>query len=234
MAAKSTTLHTSASLSRGGEVALRLDESQGAATALVVLGHGAGADMLSPFMERFASGLAGHGLAVARFRFPYMERMQREGRRRPPDRAPVLLDCFADVLTRVDELCPGMPLFVGGKSMGGRIASMLAAEGRTSPRGLVFLGYPLHPSGRPERLRAAHLPRMGARALFVQGDRDPLCDLALLRHERRGGRVPGRLHVVKGGDHSFRQLAARRDVEDAEFEKAQRAIARFVAETLRL
>lgn len=141
----------------------------GPATAAktVVLAHGAGAAMDSDFMDYFAAGLAQHGLRVARFEFPYMIKRRQDGKRRPPDRAPVLLETYLGIAA---ELGPGN-LIVGGKSMGGRIASMIADEAGVA--GLVCLGYPFHPPGKPEKLRTAHLAELKTPALILQGERDP-------------------------------------------------------------
>lgn len=133
----------------------------------VVLAHGAGAAMDSEFMEFFAAGLAEKGLRVARFEFPYMVRRREDGKRRPPDRAPVLLETYLAIAA---ELGPEN-LVVGGKSMGGRVASMIADEAGVA--GLVCLGYPFHPPGKPEKLRTAHLADLKTPALILQGERDP-------------------------------------------------------------
>lgn len=132
----------------------------------VVLAHGAGAPMDSEFMEHFAAGLAEGGLRVARFEFPYMIKRREDGKRRPPDRAPVLLETYLSIAA---ELGPEN-LIVGGKSMGGRIASMIADEAGVA--GLVCLGYPFHPPGKPEKLRTEHLAELKTPALILQGERD--------------------------------------------------------------
>lgn len=134
----------------------------------IALAHGAGAAMDSAFMDDVAAGLADAGLRVARFEFPYMAKRRADGRRRPPDRAPVLLECWREV---VRDLGPDR-LVIGGKSMGGRIASMVADEAGVA--GLVCLGYPFHPSGKPERLRVEHLADLKTPTLILQGERDPL------------------------------------------------------------
>jgi predicted alpha/beta-hydrolase family hydrolase len=165
---------------------------------VVVLAHGAGTDMTNPLLVAVADGLAGHGFPAVRFNFPYT---QRGGR--APDPAPVLEQCYRSVLAQVRAdagLRPGR-LVIGGKSMGGRMASHLAAAGEAVD-GLLFLGYPLHPAGKPEQLRAAHLSRIAAPLLFLAGTRDPLCRLDLLRGVLAG--LPkATLHVVEDGDHSF-------------------------------
>ena len=133
----------------------------------VVLAHGAGAPMDSDFMNVISAGLAAAGLRVARFEFPYMVKRREDGKRRPPDRAPVLLETYLQVAA---ELGPEN-LIIGGKSMGGRIASMVADEAGVA--GLVCLGYPFHPPGKPEKLRTEHLGTLKTPALILQGERDP-------------------------------------------------------------
>ena len=165
--------------------------------ATAVVAHGAGTAMDHPFLVAFTDGLADRGVAAVRFNFPYTERGDRA-----PDRAPVLEDCYRAVLRAVrDDPALSGRLVIGGKSMGGRMASHLAAAGE-AVEGLLFLGYPLHPAGRPQQLRAAHLPRITAPMLFLTGTRDALCPLEALRPVLAG--LPsGTLHVVDDGDHSF-------------------------------
>lgn len=165
----------------------------------VVLGHGAGTDMANPLVVAMCAALAERGYATLRFNFPY-----KELGRKIPDAAPKLERAFGGAVDAFRALLGSRAgrLVIGGKSMGGRIASMAAAKGLACD-GLVFLGYPLHPAGKPESLRDAHLDDVAAPMLFVEGTRDPLCDLALLRPVlgRLGSRAS--LHVVDGGDHSF-------------------------------
>lgn len=171
------------------------DESPHAATLL--LAHGAGAPMDSPFMNLLAESIAAKGLAVARFEFPYMAQRRAEGRKRPPDRMPKLLEAFRAQCGGIDG-----PLFIGGKSMGGRVASMIADEVR--PQGLVCFGYPFHPPGRPEKTRTDHLETLSTRALILQGTRDPL---------GKPGDVAGyslssavEVQWLESGDHDFKPL----------------------------
>src|SRR5436309_860369 len=137
------------------------------ASRTIALAHGAGAAMDSPFMNAFAAGLASAGLRVARFEFPYMAEMRQTGKRRPPDREPVLRETWLQVV----NLLGRAGLIIGGKSMGGRIASMIADEAGVA--GLVCLGYPFHPTGKPDRLRVAHLKTLRTPTLILQGRRDP-------------------------------------------------------------
>lgn len=170
---------------------------------LLILAHGAGAPYTSPFMAETAARLASRGLCVVRFHFPYMERMHREGGRRPPDGKKILRATWRAMLDKTRRMRGHGPIVIGGKSMGGRIASMLAADGEApEARGLVYLGYPLHPPGRPEKLRADHLARVPVPQLFVQGSKDALCTPKLLRKALK--RVEGARHLeIEGGDHSL-------------------------------
>ncbi len=145
--------------------------------ATLVLAHGAGAPMDSPFMEAMASLLAEHGVSVARFEFPYMARRREEGVKAPPDRAPRLLDHFQEVLRQVRREGPSGPVWAGGKSMGGRMATLLAAGSKGTPEGApegcVVFGYPFHPPGKPGKTRLAHFPDIAVPVLICQGERDP-------------------------------------------------------------
>ena len=189
----------------------------------VILAHGAGADMSSPFMSAVQAGLARAGFVAVKFNFPYTE-----ARRRAPDPRPVLEACYRAVIeaVRSDRRLAPPWIAIGGKSMGGRIASHLAAAA-VLVRALVLLGYPLHPAGSRDRLRVEHLPSVAVPTLFVQGTRDPLCDLDLLRPVV--ARMPrARLHTVEGGDHSLR-LPRRMGRDDADvWDDVAAAVARWL------
>lgn len=174
--------------------------------AVAAIAHGAGAGMTHPFMTGLAEGLMAGGLSVLRFNFPYMD-----SRRRMPDPSPVLLDTWDAVVQEAVRRADGLPVVVGGKSMGGRIASMLAAtRGRDFPAtALVFFGYPLHAPGRTDRLRDAHLSSIRIPMVFIQGSKDTLARLDLIEAVVKRLQPLARLHVVAGGDHSFRQRGAR-------------------------
>jgi predicted alpha/beta-hydrolase family hydrolase len=171
--------------------------------ATLVLAHGAGAGMEHPFMAGFARAIAEEGVATLRFNFVYMERG-----RRSPDPERVLRDAWLAAFEAATG-DPG-PVLVGGKSLGGRIASMCVADGMAAA-GLVFLGYPLHPPGKPERLRDEHLSRIEVPMLFVQGTADPFARTERLREvvRRLGDRATPA--EVEGGDHSFNVRGRRRD-----------------------
>jgi predicted alpha/beta-hydrolase family hydrolase len=196
------------------------------ATSLLVLAHGAGAGMRHAFLEAIAGALAGRRVATLRFQFPYAA----AGSRRPDPR-PVLVDAVCAAVAEGERLAGGLPLLAGGKSMGGRMTSLAAAEGRLEGvRGIAFLGFPLHPAGRPGVERAAHLERVPQPMLFLQGTRDTLADLALLRPicERLGPRA--QLHVSEGADHGFHVLK-RSGRSDADvIEELATEVARFAAE----
>lgn len=163
----------------------------------VVLAHGAGADMTSVVLCTLGRGLCERGFPVLAFNFPYAE----AGRKRP-DPQPRLERAFADVVDVARETFGPRPLVLGGRSMGGRIASHLAADG-VDCDGLVLLSYPLHPPGRPERLRTAHWPRIDVPVLFVHGDRDSFSEPALFTREIRRLPTAPTVHIIPGADHGF-------------------------------
>jgi uncharacterized protein len=167
----------------------------------LILGHGAGAGQRSDFMTRFATELAARGLNVVTFNFLYTE----QGRR-VPDSNNVLEACFGAVLEAVKHKKIGhSALVIGGKSLGGRIASQIAAAG-AEVEGLIFLGYPLHPPGKQDQLRANHLQKINVPMLFVQGSRDAFGMPDELRPIFKELKAPVDLHVIEGGDHSFKVL----------------------------
>jgi predicted alpha/beta-hydrolase family hydrolase len=167
--------------------------------AALVVGHGAGAGQTSSFMVRMAEELAGRGVTTATFDFPYIT-----AGRRIPDKTPVLEAAWRDAIDAAREALPALPLFIGGKSMGGRIASHVASQrGAGRLHGLVFFGYPLHPPGRPQQRRDAHLPAIAEPMLFIQGSKDSFGGgdeiRALLPSLQQAT-----LHEIAGGDHSFK------------------------------
>ncbi len=170
---------------------------------VLVLAHGAGAALDSPFMESTAQELERRGFCVVRFHFPYMQQRVDDGSRRPPDRAPLLLDTWCAILDRVGKMAGAGPLVMAGKSMGGRVASMVLAAGRAPQvRAAVYLGYPLHPAGQPGKERADHLSEVSVPQLFISGTRDPLANLERLEAVV-GGLSRAELLLIPGGDHSF-------------------------------
>jgi uncharacterized protein len=181
------------------------------ARRLLVLAHGAGAGMSHSFMEKLADELASVGVATFRYQFPYMEE-----RRRVPDAPAVLTATVVAAVRASAEAAPGLPLLAGGKSMGGRMTSHAAAQHPLDGvRGLIFFGFPLHPPNRPGTKRADHLAKVSAPMLFMQGTRDTLADLKLLRPvcAKLGSRAT--LHIFEKADHSFHVLksSGRSDAE---------------------
>ncbi len=169
------------------------------ARALLVYAHGAGADMRHSFMETSCEKLAARGIATLRYQFPYTE----QGKRAPNPPALLTLTVGAAVRTGA-KLARGLPLFAGGKSMGGRMTSLAASEGKLEGlAGIVFFGFPLHPAGKPSADRSAHLADVDCPMLFLQGTRDKLAELDLLQPvcAKLGRRAT--LHIIDEGDHSF-------------------------------
>lgn len=197
-------------------------------SAALVLAHGAGTGQTSPFMIRVARGLALRGIAVATFDFPYIT-----ARRKAPDSAPVLEDAWRQAFehARASEELAGLPIFIGGKSMGGRIASHVAAAGLTPPAaGLVFLGYPLHPPNAPAKRRDAHLPSIQQPMLFIQGERDTFGTADEIAALIPRLHAPVTLHVVRRGDHSFKVPARGEQSQDEVFEEILQTIVEWTAQ----
>lgn len=178
-----------------GALALRPRGAQ----ACLVLGHGAGAGMRHKFMEAVATGLADRKVATFRYHFPYME-----SGRRSPDSPKVLLPTIRNAVAEARRALKGLPLFAGGKSMGGRMTTLAAAEEPLEGvKGLVFHGFPLHAPAKKGNERAAHLGDVKVPMLFIQGTRDKLCDLDLLAPVLKSLSRRATLHVVEGADHGF-------------------------------
>ena len=195
----------------GGEQVSGLLLRPATARALYLFAHGAGAGMTHKAMVSNARGLAVRGIATLRYHFPYMEK----GSRRP-DPPKVAHAAVRAAAATALELAPDLPLFAGGRSFGGRMTSQAQAiEPLAQVRGLAFLGFPLHPAGKPGTERAEHLARVGIPMLFVSGDRDALAQLALLQGvlDGLGGRAA--LHLVAGADHSFKAAASETQALDA-------------------
>ena len=194
--------------------------------ALLVLAHGAGAGMTHPFMAALADALAARAVATLRFQFPFME----AGGRRPDTPA----TAHATVRAAVDAArasCPGVPLYAGGKSFGGRMTSQAQALAPLPDvRGLAFVGFPLHPAGKPSVTRADHLAAVDVPMLFLQGTRDELAGLPLLRPivERLGPRAA--LHVVEDADHAFHVPRASGRDDAAVIDELADAIAQWVGD----
>jgi len=189
----------------------------------VVLAHGAGAGMQEPMLSAVASGLAARGIRVARFEFPYMALRRSDGVRRGPDREPVLLATWRAAIAALGD--PAR-LVIGGKSMGGRMASRVADE--CDVRGLVCLGYPFHPPGKPEQLRTAHLAALRTPSLVVQGTRDPFGTPEEVAGYRLAPSI--QLHWIQDGDHSLVPRKASGRTKQETWAEAALVVAKFVRE----
>jgi predicted alpha/beta-hydrolase family hydrolase len=208
----------------GGQVSgllLRPDDAK----ALYVFAHGAGVGMNHPSMASNAHGLAERGIATLRFQFPYMEKGG--GRPDPPGIAHATIRA---AVAKAAELAPELPLFAGGRSYGGRMTSQAQSVAPLpGVRGLVFLGFPLHPAGQPGIERSEHLSKVEIPMLFVSGSRDTLAELPLLQPLVAGLDDRATLHVIAGGDHGLRVLASSgRTNEEAQAE-ALDAIAEWIS-----
>ena len=225
---RAETTETSVAVSDGQRVSALLLEPENA-RCLLVFAHGAGAGMRHATMETFAQGVARLGIATLRFRFPY-----RETGRRPPDPQLLLQRSVREAVAQAKTLRPDLPLLVGGRSMGGRMASGADAIEALDVAGFVFHAFPLHPPGKPGTSRAEHLERVAKPILFLNGTRDRLADPDLLTAvcDRLGSRAT--LHRVEGGDHSLQVLKrSGRKQGDVDREVAE-AVSEWCREVLRL
>jgi predicted alpha/beta-hydrolase family hydrolase len=194
------------------------------ARALLVLAHGAGAGMRHKFLEQIAAKLGGVGVATLRYQFPYMEK----GTKRP-DPPPVLVATVRAVVAASAEYARGLPVFAGGKSMGGRMTSVAAAQAPLEQvRGLIFFGFPLHAPGKPSASRGEHLLKVPTPMLFLQGTRDTLADLTLLKPlcKRLGRRAE--LWTIDGGDHSFHVLKSSGRSDDQILDDVARKVSSWI------
>jgi hypothetical protein len=190
----------------------------------LALAHGAGAPMESPFMAFFAEGLAARGLRVARFEFPYMAGRRTDGRKRGPDRPDVLLAAWREAIGKLGD--PGR-LVIGGKSMGGRIASLIADEAGVA--GLVCLGYPFHPPRRPATLRTAHLAGLTTPTLIVQGTRDPLGSTEEVANYLLSPAI--RVRWIEDGDHDLTPRKRSGRTREQNWRESVEAVTRFAMAT---
>jgi predicted alpha/beta-hydrolase family hydrolase len=198
-----------------------LDDGPRDAAHTLILAHGAGGPMDVPFMTRIARGVAEHGIRVIRFEFHYMRRRRESGRRGgAPDRQPVLMEAWRDVI----RAFPSPKLFIGGKSLGGRIASMVADDAGVA--GLICLGYPFHPPNNPAKLRTDHLRTLRTPALIIQGERDPFGTRDEVTDYALASQI--RFEWLPDGDHSFKPRASSGVREMQNLERAVAAAAAFI------
>lgn len=204
--------------------------------ARVLFAHGAGAGMDHPFMSKVAEGLANHGIEVVRFNFPYMIKRQEDGKKRPPDRQPKLLNAFAE---QVSTLTDDLPLFIAGKSMGGRMSTLLMAGQLVEPvegfqpekiHGLMCLGYPFHAPAKKEQWRADHFAEVPCPCVIIQGERDTFGT----KEEMAAHDFPVNFQQVflVDGDHSFKPRKSSGVTEEENIDGAIEAMAEFIRQTL--
>ncbi|MFT5110919.1 MAG: putative alpha/beta-hydrolase family hydrolase [Parasphingorhabdus sp.] len=201
--------------------------------ATLILAHSAGQPANSVFMENITKLLTASSvqpaIRVVRFNFPYMEQAVKEGKNRPPSRAPSLLESWREVIkTARQMLQPGEQLFIGGKSMGGRMATMVAVESKVD--GVVCLGYPFHPPGKPEKLRTEHLEELNLPVLICQGERDPFGNLSEIDNYS----LPEHFSFcwLGDGDHSFKPRKSSGFTLDQNLARASSEICLFIKRSL--
>ena len=201
----------------------------GEPVARFVFAHGAGASMDSDFMVDMAQKLAAYNIEVYRFNFPYMQMMSESGKRRPPNRMSVLLEDFHTVVAAQET---DLPVFIGGKSMGGRVSTMIGIEPQVIEKikGIIALGYPFHPSGKPEKLRIDHLPNLLTPCVIIQGERDLLGN----KTEITGYDLPDdiQFEYLTDGDHSFKPRKASGVTLADNMALAAKHIATFIGKNL--
>jgi uncharacterized protein len=198
-----------------------LESGKGNDGATIILSHGAGAPMDSPFMAFFANGLAEKGHYVLRFEFPYMQRHRAEGTKRPPDRQPKLLECWKDV---IDQVGQASNLIISGKSMGGRMASLIADEMQV--KGLVCLGYPFHAPGKMDKPRTEHLQDLKTPTLILQGERDAMGSCETVSGYTLSDAIE--IKWLPDGDHSFKPRKKSGHTEEQNWTEAIHLFDKFV------
>jgi predicted alpha/beta-hydrolase family hydrolase len=206
-----------------GPLSLLRNPARGELSATLVLAHGAGAPMDSPFMDDIAARLARRGISVVRFEFPYMAMRREDGKRRPPNPQKQLLECWRQVYAQVRAEVPGK-LAIGGKSMGGRMASLLADE--LGADALVCLGYPFYAAGKPEKPRVAHLAELKTPTLIVQGERDALGNLPTVAGYELSSAI--QLLWLEAADHDLKPLKASGHSHASHLERAAKEISIFL------
>ncbi|KJU79263.1 alpha/beta hydrolase [Pseudomonas sp. MDMC224] len=199
------------------------DEPPQAASSTLILAHGAGAPMDSPFMQTMAQGLAARGVRVVRFEFAYMAQRRVDGRKRPPNPQAQLLQQWREVYAQVRQRVAG-PVAIGGKSMGGRMASLLADEFGASA--LVCLGYPFYAAGKPEKPRVAHLAELRTPTLIIQGERDALGNRETVAGYELSAAIE--LHWLQAADHDLKPLKASGFSHQQHLQTAVGAIAAYL------
>ncbi|GGW76034.1 alpha/beta family hydrolase [Alteromonas halophila] len=192
--------------------------------ARLILAHGAGAGMEHEFMQQLAAALAANGIEVILFNFPYMQTMKAEDKRRPPNKAPVLMSHFSELVAQIGSESPALPTLIGGKSMGGRIATMVAND--TDCVGVIAFGYPFHPPGKPEKTRTSHLPELKVPLCVIQGERDTFGTQQDVESYTFNDSTT--CHFLADGDHSFKPRKASGYTQQQHIDEAAALSAAFV------
>jgi len=201
------------------------DGKTNAPIARLILAHGAGAGKHHDFMQAMASQLTGHNIEVVLFNFPYMQTMMETGKRRPPDKAEKLLSHFAALIDEVAKIQTSVPTFIGGKSMGGRMATMVLDESE-SIIGAIAFGYPFHPPGKPEKLRTAHLETLKKPLLILQGERDTFGTKDEVSAYALSSTIA--VSYLTDGDHSFKPRKQSGFTLETHIECAAKSTADFI------
>jgi uncharacterized protein len=199
------------------------------ATLRLIIAHGAGAGITFPFLEQISELIAGHDIAITRFEFDYMAARRDGGKKRPPPKVELLTQEYANMISSVSSRAPkGQKLFIGGKSLGGRVASMIAGEHFAARKisGLVCLGYPFHPPKQSEKLRTTHLETLECPALIIQGTRDPFGGRAEVEALKLSPKI--HFHWIGDGDHDFGPRGASGFTRKGNLTDAANAVAAFL------
>lgn len=206
-----------------------IEQPDSPAKARLLLAHGAGAPMDSPFLVEYAQALASLGVEVVRFEFAYMAARRSGGKRRPPERTEQLLAQWHEVYQHFNLV--DLPTFIGGKSMGGRMASLYSSEYAVDPSGVICLGFPFHPVGKPDKLRVEHLPTLPTPCLVIQGERDRFgarSEVASYPLERNV-----QVQWLERCDHEFKPLKSTGETQQSMIQLAAKISANFISECLR-
>lgn len=199
--------------------------------AVLVFAHGAGAGPDSQFMQSMADALSNHGIVVGRVEFPYWSKIRETGKKRPPDRAPVLDQCFAEAVASASEKFPHLPVWVGGKSMGARVA--LRAVGQSSSQlpvsGWIGFGFPFHPPGKPERNRLNEMTTMPTNSLIIQGTKDPFGNQIWVPEQVRTHAIRSRIHWVEQAGHDLNPPKSSGISAQEAWQAQAKVVAEFIA-----
>ena len=197
---------------------------------LFLLAHGADKGMASPFMEKIARGVIAAGVRVVRFHFPYMEEMLRTGKKRSPNGGKILRRCFSEMIVHCIERdkCPSKFIIIGGKTMGSRVASMVADDHKVA--GVIWLGFPFHPAKKPKGLRNQHLKTIQTPTLICQGERDPFGKREEIQQRILSKSI--KFHWLADGDHNFKPRKLSGRTQEENMEDAIRACNRFIKRLL--